>query len=91
MRPATRAKVITAIVLGVVAAVIALQNLEPIDTTILFATVTMPRILILLIMLGIGFILGIVLSFIWTTRLATAARDRRRADDGGHAPQRRTQ
>lgn len=89
MRPITRAKVITAIVLGVAAAIIAFQNLEPVDTTILFATVTMPRILMLLIMLGIGFVLGIVLSLIWTTRLVTVARDKHWADDEGHAPQRR--
>lgn len=72
MRPGAKAKVTTAIVLAVIAAVIAFQNLEPVGTRLLFVTVTMPRILILLVMLGIGFVLGIVLSFIWTTRLGAA-------------------
>jgi len=89
MRPMTRAKVITAIVLGVVAAVIAFQNLEPVDTTLLFTTVTMPRILVLLIMLGIGFVLGVVLSFIWTSRLLTGERERGRTGEQGHASGRR--
>jgi uncharacterized integral membrane protein len=90
MRTAVKAKVITAIVLGVIAAIIALQNLEPVDTTLLFATVTMPRILILLIMLGIGFVLGVVLSYIWTTRLlAVGGRGADRTTEGP-APQRRT-
>jgi uncharacterized integral membrane protein len=85
----TRAKTITVIVLAVIAAIIALQNLEPVDTTILFATVTMPRVVVLLIMLGIGFVMGVVLSFIWTTRLVSAARDRRRADGDGRVRERR--
>jgi uncharacterized integral membrane protein len=85
----TRAKAIAAIVLGVLAAIIALQNLEPVDTTLVFTTVTMPRILILLIMLGIGFVLGVVVSFIWTTRIATAGRETHRAGDRGDEPRRR--
>jgi uncharacterized integral membrane protein len=87
MRPAAKAKAITAIVLGVIAAIVAFQNLEPVNTRLLFVTVTMPRILILLIMLGIGFVLGVVVSFMWTSRL----RGFRRADQttGDGAPPRR--
>jgi uncharacterized integral membrane protein len=90
MRTAVKAKVITAIVLGVIATVIALQNLEPVDTRLLFATVTMPRILILLIMLGIGFLLGVVLSFIWTNRLLSAGGRGNERTTGGPAARRRT-
>jgi uncharacterized integral membrane protein len=76
MRPVTRVKVIAVIVLGIIAAIIALQNLEPVATRLMFATVTMPRIVVLLIMLAIGFVLGIVLSLAWATRLLAAKREK---------------
>lgn len=46
-------------------AIVALQNTEAVETHILFATVTMPRAVLLLTTLVIGFASGILMSLIW--------------------------
>jgi uncharacterized integral membrane protein len=44
----------------IIAAVLVLQNRAPVTTHILWAEVEMPRIVLLLLMLAIGFVLGAV-------------------------------
>ena len=55
---------------AILAIVVVLQNIEDATTRILFVTVTMPRAVLLFIMLAVGFIAG----------LLAAARMRRKAD-----------
>ena len=55
---------------AILAIVVVLQNIEDATTRILFVTVTMPRAVLLLSMLVVGFVAG----------LLTAARLRRKAD-----------
>ena len=57
-------------VAAILAIVVVLQNIEDATTRILFVTVTMPRAVLLLSMLVVGFVAG----------LLTAARLRRKAD-----------
>jgi uncharacterized integral membrane protein len=58
----SKAKMIIGIVIGAVAALIALQNLQPVDTSVLLWRFTMPHVLLLAIMLGAGFVLGVTVS-----------------------------
>lgn len=44
----------------VVVLVLILQNTEDVQTRILFATVTMPHAVLLVVMLAIGFVLGLL-------------------------------
>lgn len=55
-----RAKIIIVIIVALLALIVMLQNTEAVETKLLFITVTMPRVLLLIITLLIGFILGIV-------------------------------
>lgn len=45
-------------ILAILVLVIALQNIANVETRILFATVTMPRAILLFAMLAIGFVIG---------------------------------
>ena len=56
--------VLTFFLAGLVA-IVALQNTEAVETHILFATVTMPRAVLLLTTSLIGFALGILTSLVW--------------------------
>ena len=58
----SKAKMIIGIVIGAVGAVIALQNLQPVNTVVLLWRFTMPHVLLLAIMLGAGFVLGVTVS-----------------------------
>ena len=53
-----KTKLIIAAVLAVLAIVIIAQNTEPVETRVLFATVTMPRFVLLLITALLGFAAG---------------------------------
>ena len=55
-----RAKLILATVITVVAIITILQNTEAVETKLLFMTVTMPRALLLIVTLMVGFILGLL-------------------------------
>lgn len=58
-----RAKLTLVSVLTVVAIIVILQNTEPVETRLLFATVSMPRAVLLLLVLALGFLLGLAFSF----------------------------
>ena len=51
-------KFIVIAVLAVLVLVVALQNTANVETRLLFATVTMPRAILLFVMLAIGFVIG---------------------------------
>ena len=61
-------KQIGAIVLAVLGIVIALQNTASVETQLLFATVTMPRAVLLFITLLIGFVSGIYASMAFSKK-----------------------
>lgn len=58
----TRVKIILATVLAVIALVLLVQNREPVEATLLIMTVTMSKSLLLLIMLGFGFLIGMLVT-----------------------------
>ena len=62
MTRSSKAKMIIGIVIGALGALIALQNLQPVDTNVLLWRFNMPHVLLLGIMLGAGFVLGVTVS-----------------------------
>jgi len=57
-----RFKLITAAILALLGVVIILQNTEPVETKLLFLSITMPRAVLLLGTTLIGFALGVLVS-----------------------------
>jgi uncharacterized integral membrane protein len=55
-----KAKTVLVIFLAIIALVLILQNVKPVETRILFMTVKMPRAMLLIVTLLIGFALGAV-------------------------------
>ncbi len=51
-------KLIFIAVLAIIVLIIAIQNTANVETRLLFATVTMPRAVLLFVMLAIGFVIG---------------------------------
>ncbi len=51
-------KLVVIAILAVLVLIIALQNTAKVETKLLFATVTMPRAILLFVMLAIGFVVG---------------------------------
>ncbi len=60
MSPKT--KTILASILLVLGIIVVMQNTETVDTRLLFATVSMPRALLLAITLGVGILIGLLLG-----------------------------
>ena len=58
-------KLAIAIALAVLTIIIILQNTVPVETNILFMTITMPRALLLLGTLLTGFAIGVIVVFTW--------------------------
>lgn len=57
-----RIKIIVSAVLLVLMLIVVFQNTESVTTHVLLAEFTMPRALLLLLMLGIGFAAGVLLT-----------------------------
>lgn len=64
----SRAKMIIAVVVGVVGIIIVLQNFQPIETNVLLWRLTLPHVVFLGIVFGAGCILGAVLAIMWCVR-----------------------
>ena len=58
-----RFKLVSIAVLIGLGIIIILQNTQPVETRILFMTITMPRAILLLVTTLIGFALGVLVSF----------------------------
>jgi putative membrane protein len=58
-----RFKMISTVVLALLGVIIILQNTEPVETRLLFLTITMPRAILLIGTTLIGFALGVLISF----------------------------
>ncbi|MFH1007932.1 MAG: LapA family protein [Candidatus Latescibacterota bacterium] len=61
-------KLIVVSVLAALGIVIVLQNTEVVETKVLFATVIMPRAFLLLTTTILGFVLGVLVSILWSKR-----------------------
>ena len=61
-------KPILALVLTVLCLIVILQNTDSVETKFLFATVTMPRALLLFTTALTGFALGILTSVMWSKK-----------------------
>jgi uncharacterized integral membrane protein len=55
-------KLITAFVLAILVAILVIQNREPVETHLLFATVVMPHAVLIFIASAAGFALGVLLT-----------------------------
>ena len=64
----SRAKMIVAIVISALGAIIVLQNFQSVDTMVLFWRMTLPHIALLGIVFGSGIALGSVLTVLWYRR-----------------------
>lgn len=58
----TRAKLIIAGVLALLVLIVILQNTAPVETRVLFVTLTMPRAVLLIGTTLVGFIVGVLLA-----------------------------
>ena len=58
-------RLIVTLVLAVLVVIVVLQNTEAVETQLLFATVTMPRAVLLFTTALVGFALGILTSLVW--------------------------
>ncbi len=56
-------KLITITLLALLGVIIILQNTEPVETKLLFLSITMPRAFLLMGTTLIGFVLGLLVSF----------------------------
>jgi uncharacterized integral membrane protein len=65
MKGLSRTKMIVAIVVGAVGAIVVLQNFQRVDTMILFWRVTLPHVVLLAVVFGAGLALGVALSALW--------------------------
>ncbi len=70
MTTKTRIKIVVGIILGILGLIIMFQNTETVTTRLLFLELPMPRFVLLLVMLLIGFILGVVTMTIRKRRRA---------------------
>ena len=53
-----RVRIAVAVVLVILAVIVVIQNTEPVETRLLFASVTMPRAMLLAGTAGLGFLSG---------------------------------
>ena len=60
-----RARKIIIAVVALLAIVVMLQNIQAVETKLLFMTVTMPRALLLMVTFLLGLAVGVVLSGFW--------------------------
>lgn len=59
-----RARWIATVVLAVLVVIVVLQNTETVETRLLFATVSMPRAVLLLTTVLIGFFMGVLTALL---------------------------
>lgn len=71
MNTSTKIKVTVAIVFAFLTIIIVLQNTAAVETRLLFFTVTMPRVILLLLAFAAGMIVGLLMSFGLTRKQPT--------------------
>lgn len=55
----TKVKIVGLAVAALLVLIVALQNTEAVETKVLFTTVTVPRVVLLFVMLLVGYVVGI--------------------------------
>lgn len=60
----SKARLITLIVVSVIALVLIFQNIQSVQTRLLFATIEMPQALLLIIVFALGFTGGLVTRYL---------------------------
>ena len=55
-----KAKIIIIVLVSLLALIVSLQNAQAVETKLLFATITMPRVLLLILTFITGFIVGLI-------------------------------
>jgi len=68
LRRTTQIKLIVVAVLALIAVVLLYQNRQTVQTRVLFATIEMPRAVLLLVTLAIGFAGGLVTAGVWARK-----------------------
>ena len=68
MTTANKIKLAVSIIAVLLVIVIILQNMEPAQTQILFATIEMPRAVLLIVTLLIGFVTGVLTTWAYHSR-----------------------
>lgn len=71
MTTMNKIKMAAAAILAILLVVVILQNTKPVETKLVFITITMPRAVLLVTMLGLGFALGILAAGRLTRKKAT--------------------
>ena len=72
-----RYKMISTVVLTLLGVIIILQNTEPVETKLLFLSITMPRAILLMGTTLIGFALGVLVTFFFQRKVSFTIRCRR--------------
>ena len=62
-----RIRIVIAIVVAVLVIIVVLQNTQTVETKLLFVTITMPRAVLLVVTLLVGFALGLITAT-WLSR-----------------------
>jgi uncharacterized integral membrane protein len=68
IRPLKYFKLVVVLLLVIMVVIVVIQNREPVETRLLWETVTMPRAALLATTTGIGFALGVLVSVIVSYR-----------------------
>jgi uncharacterized integral membrane protein len=66
-----RFKMISITILAILGVIIILQNMETVETQLLFFTIPMPRAVLLMVTTLIGFALGVLVSFFFQRKEQT--------------------
>ena len=69
----SRWKLIAIVIIAVAAIIVVAQNTQVVETRLLFMTVTMPRAILLLITLLVGFVLGMLAAGRMSRKTASKA------------------
>ena len=68
MKASKQVKIFVIAVLALLAVIIVLQNRVSTTTTLLFARVDMPLAILLIVLLGFGFVAGLITSGVWCAK-----------------------
>jgi hypothetical protein len=80
-----RWKVIVALVLALATLILVLQNTDPVETQLLFTSVTMPLALLLFVTTLVGFAIGLAVSGRLTRKPSNGAAPRVQPGQGDHS------
>ena len=58
----TKVKIVVILIVSLLSLIVFIQNRQPVDTKLLFATVTMPLVLLLILTFIMGSILGLIIA-----------------------------